>query len=187
MSFGCVSNVINAGNRKSRGARFINRTQLQNIRQQQRHNWCFLTIYKLKILWSMSNVGRQDIPSLIIRILDLLQLMFHCKRNLHMIENNFQCEGLYVFKKYFILQNCIIGKIILELLKIFILTRIIVVRFYLTFMFFVQHSKYVYRIHIVIWMSMPRAKFLLWGRTQPAWSVNQKIKLLPQNILPYVI
>ena len=34
----------------------------------------------------------KDIPSLIIRILDLLQLMFHCKRNLHMIENIFQCE-----------------------------------------------------------------------------------------------
>ena len=130
----------------------------------------------------------KDIPSLIIRILDLLQLMFHCKRNLHMIENNFQCEERV--QKHFILQNCIIGKIIVELLKIFILALIIVVRFYLTFMFFVQHSKYVYRIHIVISMSMPRAKFLLWGRIQPAPMISKlknQVTAAKHFAIPYII
>jgi hypothetical protein len=50
LSFGCVSNVINVGNRKSRGVRFINRTRLQNIRQQAKDIIdVFLPFIKLKM------------------------------------------------------------------------------------------------------------------------------------------
>ena len=51
LSFGCVSNVINVGNRKSRGVRFINRTRLQNIRQQAKDIIdVFLPFIKLKMV-----------------------------------------------------------------------------------------------------------------------------------------
>lgn len=52
LSFGCVSNVINVGNRKSRGVRFINRTRLQNIRQQAKDIIdVFLPFIKLKMIF----------------------------------------------------------------------------------------------------------------------------------------